>query len=267
MNNACGLCRERGLTNNMRLKSKQDIKILAEGGAKLAQIMRELVLMCVAGAKACDLDEYADKRIIQLGGKPSFKGFGPAGSEFPNALCVSPNEMVVHGIPYPDLVFKDGDLIGLDLGMEYKGLFTDHAVTVPIGNVGEEAQRLLAVTKQCLKKGIQAAVCGAKIGDIGEAVQKHAESAGFGVVRKLTGHGVGFAVHEEPMIPNYGKRGFGEEIKVGSVLAIEPMITLGTYDVTTSSDGWGVVTSDSKSSAHFEHTIVVTKSGPRILTH
>lgn len=250
----------------MRPKTKQDIKILTEGGAKLAQIMRELVAMCTLGVKASDLDSYAEERIIKLGGKPSFKGFGHVGQEFPNALCVSPNEMVVHGIPYNDLEFKEGDLIGLDLGMEYNRLFTDHAVTVPIGDVGEEKLRLLEVTKECLRAGIEKAMPLGHIGDIGYAVQKHAEDAGFGVVRKLTGHGVGYSVHEKPMIPNYGKPGEGEEIAVGMVLAIEPMINIGTFDVKTSDDGWGVVTVDSKPSAHFEHTIVVTKTGPKILT-
>ncbi|MBU2575523.1 type I methionyl aminopeptidase [Patescibacteria group bacterium] len=250
----------------MKLKSKYEIKILAEGGAKLAQIMRELVKMCKVGARASELDEYAEKRIIELGGKPSFKGFGPVGQEFPNALCVSPNDMVVHGIPHKDLKFKEGDLIGLDVGMEYKGLFTDHAVTVPIGKISDDAKRLLAVTEECLKIGIEQAQIGNRLGDIGFAIQKHAEDEGFGVVRKLTGHAVGYEVHEEPKIPNYGNRGQGEELKEYAVLAIEPMINLGTYDVKTAYDNWGVVTADKKQAAHFEHTIAVTKQGPKILT-
>jgi len=250
----------------MKEKSEQEIKILAEGGSKLAQIMRELSNMCVSGASAADLDEYAEKAILKLGGKPSFKGFGPVGQEFPNTLCVSPNEIVVHGIPYKDLEFKEGDLVGLDIGMEYKGLFTDHAITVPIGKITDENKKLLKVTKECLQLGINSAQVGSHLGDIGYAIQKHAQENGFGVVRSLTGHGVGYAVHEDPKIPNYGKPDKGEELKQGAVLAIEPMINLGTYDVKTGDDNWGVVTADKKQSAHFEHTIVVTKDGPKILT-
>ncbi len=250
----------------MRLKSKQEIEILSQGGAKLAQVMRELVNMCIQGSSAFELDEYAENRIREIGGESSFKGFGPPGQEFPNALCVSPNEMVVHGIPYPDLKFREGDLIGLDLGMEYKGLFTDHAVTVGIGKVSEQSQRLLDVTKECLDLAISEMVPGSHLGDIGYAIQKHAEDNGFGVVRKLTGHGVGYEVHEQPMIPNFGKKGKGEEIQEGAVLAVEPMITAGVFDVKTSQDGWGVVTADSCSAAHFEHTIAVTKKGPVVLT-
>jgi len=250
----------------MKEKTEKEIKILAEAGAKLAQIMRELVKMCKVGVKASELDEYAEKRITELGGKPSFKGFGPVGQEFPNALCVSPNEMVVHGIPHKDLEFKDGDLVGLDVGMEYKGLFTDHAVTVIVGSASDDAQRLLKVTQECLKIGIEQCKVGNHLGDIGFAIQKHAEDKGFGVVRKLTGHAVGYSVHEDPKIPNYGKQGKGEELKQGAVLAIEPMINLGTHDVKTADDSWGVVTADNKLAAHFEHTVAVTKDGPRILT-
>lgn len=250
----------------MKEKTDKEIKILAEGGAKLAQIMRELVKMCDVGARASELDEYAEKRITELGGKPSFKGFGPVGQEFPNALCVSPNDMVVHGIPHKDLEFKEGDLIGLDVGMEYKGLFTDHAVTVPVGKISDDAQRLLEVTKECLKIGIDQCKDGNHLGDIGHAIQNHAQTKGFGVVRKLTGHAVGYSVHEDPKIPNYGKAGKGEELKIGAVLAIEPMINLGTDDVKTAQDGWGVVTADNNLAAHFEHTVAITKDGPRILT-
>ncbi|PIQ79390.1 MAG: type I methionyl aminopeptidase [Parcubacteria group bacterium CG11_big_fil_rev_8_21_14_0_20_41_14] len=250
----------------MREKTKQEIEILAQGGAKLAQIMRELSERCVAGAKASDLDEYAEKRILELGGKPSFKGFGPIGQEFPSTLCVSPNEMVVHGIPRKDLEFKDGDLVGLDIGMEYKGLFTDHAMTIAIGKASDDALRLLEVTKECLKIGIKQCVVGKHIRDIGHAISEYAEENGFGVVKKLTGHAVGYAVHEDPKIPNYGKKGAGEELKEGAILAIEPMINLGTGDVKTASDGWGVITADRKLAAHFEHTVAVTKEGPKILT-
>ncbi len=250
----------------MKPKSKEEIEILAEGGHKLAEILKELVKKCDVGVTAKELDDHAENRIKAAGGTPSFKGFGSAGQEFPNAICVSPNSMVVHGIPYKELEFKNGDLIGVDIGMKYKGLFTDHAVTVAVGDASEEDQKLLDVTRQCLDIGIKESRVGNKLGDIGYAVQAYAEKQGYGVVRRLTGHAVGYDVHEEPRIPNYGKSGTGEELVEGAVLAIEPMIVLGGHDIKTSDDGWGVETADGTMSAHFEHTIAVTKDGPRILT-
>lgn len=250
----------------MKPKTAEEIEILAEGGHALARIMKDLVKMCVPGANAADLDAYAEAEIKKAGGAPSFKGFGKPGEEFPNALCVSPNDMLVHGIPHKDVVFRDGDLIGLDIGMEYQGLYTDHAVTVPVGGISKEDERLLAVTRECLERGIAEARAGNHLGDIGHAVQSYAENLGYGVIRALTGHAVGYAVHEEPRIPNFGKRGQGEEILEGVVLAIEPMIAIGKHDVKTAPDGWGVVTQDGTRAAHFEHTVAVTKNGPRILT-
>jgi len=250
----------------MKCKSEQEIEILAEGGKKLAQIMQELVLVCKPGVSSQDLDQQAEEKILKIGGKPSFKGFGPVGQEFPSTMCISPNDMVVHGIPSKDFIFKEGDLIGLDIGMEYKGLFTDHAITVPIGKISEEAKKLLQVTKECLQLAIDQSQINNHLGDIGYAVQKYAEDLGYGVVRKLTGHGVGYEVHEEPTIPNYGIQGKGEVLQEGAVLALEPMINIGTDNVKTAKDGWGIVTADNKLSAHFEHTIAVTKDGPRILT-
>ncbi len=250
----------------MKLKSPEEIKKLAEGGHILAKIMKDVVARCVVGADASDLDAYAEEAIRKAGGSPSFKGFGKPGEEFPNALCVSPNDMLVHGIPHEKLVFKEGDLIGLDLGMEYKGLYVDHAVTVPVGEISERDERLLVVTRECLERGIAQAHVGNRLGDIGHAVQEYAEKLGYGVIRKLTGHAVGYAVHEEPRIPNFGKQGDGEEILEGAVLAIEPMIAIGGADVATAPDGWGVITADGTRAAHFEHTVAVTKNGPRILT-
>jgi methionyl aminopeptidase len=250
----------------MKLKTTEEIEILTEGGAKLAQIMRELVEMCQPGTSSLDLDKSAEEKILSIGGRPSFKGFGPVGEEFPATLCISPNDMVVHGIPSEELTFKEGDLIGIDIGMEYKGLYTDHAVTVPIGEISQEAKELLEITKKCLQIAIDKAQVGNHVGDVGYAVQKHAEDAGYGVVRKLTGHAVGYAVHEEPRIPNYGSVGEGEVLEEGAVLALEPMINIGTHDVKTATDGWGIVTADNKLAAHFEHTVVVTKNGPKILT-
>jgi len=247
-------------------KTAEEIELLAEGGAILARIMQDLAAQCVPGASAASLNEYAESEIEKCGGTPAFKGYGPKGQEFPATLCISPNDMLVHGIPYKELVFKDGDVVGIDIGMKYKNLFTDHALTVGVGSVDVEVKRLLSVTKECLALAIAEAVVGNHLGDIGAAVQQYAEERGYGVVRQLTGHGVGYAVHEDPQIPNYGERGVGEKITEGAVLAIEPMINMGTHKVTTASDGWGVVTEDGKMSAHFEHTVAVTKDGPRILT-
>lgn len=254
------------MTKIMKLKTAEEIEILAEGGHLLVEIMKELVKMCQLGVAAAELDKFAESQIRKVGGEPSFKNFGPIGKEFPAALCVSPNEMLVHGIPYDDLIFKEGDLIGMDLGMKYKSLYTDHAVTVPIGKVSDVAKKLLQVTKECLRLGIEAAQVGNHLGDIGYAVQSYAEGLGYGVVRKLTGHAVGYDVHEEPKVPNYGKAGQGEELKTGAVLAIEPMINIGGHNVKTADDGWGVVTADGSLAAHFEHTVAVTEAGPRVLT-
>ncbi|MEK7125680.1 MAG: type I methionyl aminopeptidase [Patescibacteria group bacterium] len=250
----------------MKLKTEQEIEILAEGGHLLAEILVKLAAMCQAGVSAADLNAEAEKLIREAGAEPSFKNFGPIGQEFPASLCVSPNEMLVHGIPRKELVFKEGDLVGLDLGMKYKGLFTDHAVTVGVGKISDEAKKLLEVTEECLRLGIIAAQPGKKVGDIGAAVQQYAEGLGYGVVRALTGHEVGYAVHEDLRVPNYGEAGTGATLEPGLVIAIEPMINIGTHEVLTASDGWGIVTADNSLSAHFEHTVAITKDGPRILT-
>lgn len=250
----------------MNLKSDKEIEILAEGGHYLAQILSKLVVMCKVGVSAAELDKAAEAMIREVGGEPSFKNFGPIGKEFPAALCVSPNEMLVHGIPSKELIFKDGDLVGLDLGMKYKGLFTDRAVTVGIDKISLAAQKLLDITQECLRLGIAAAQVGNHIGDIGAAVQQYAESHGYGVVRALTGHEVGYAVHEDLRVPNFGEAGIGVELKPGLVLAIEPMINIGTHEVVTAPDGWGVVTADNSLAAHFEHTVAITDKGPLVLT-
>lgn len=250
----------------MQAKSAAEIEILAEGGKILADIMRQVVARVRAGVKASELDQAAEQMIREAGGEPSFKGFGPVGKEFPACLCISPNQMLVHGIPYESLECKQGDLIGLDLGLKYKGFYTDHAVTIGVGKISVEAEKLLQITRECLDLAIAQARVGNHLGDIGYVVQQYAESCGYGVVRQLTGHAVGYEVHEEPRVPNYGIKGSGEEILAGAVLAIEPMINIGGHDVKTADDGWGIVTSDGSLAAHFEHTVAVTKDGPLILT-
>jgi methionyl aminopeptidase len=250
----------------MNPKTTKEIQILAEGGKFLAQVVRDIISIAKSGTKANELNIYAENEIIKFGGEPSFKGFGAKGHEYPSGICISPNNMVVHGIPSSDIEFKEGDIVGIDIGMKYKGLYTDHAVTFGIGKISDEAEKLISITKECLMLGIEKSVIGNRLGDIGNVIQEKAESCGYGVVRELTGHAVGYDVHEEPRIPNYGKPGTGEEIIEGAVLAIEPMINIGTHKIKTHKDGWGILTEDNNLSAHFEHTIAVTKNGPIILT-
>ncbi|MDP9018759.1 MAG: type I methionyl aminopeptidase, partial [Candidatus Eremiobacteraeota bacterium] len=182
-----------------------------------------------------------------------------------SSICTSVNDEVVHGMP-GKRVLKDGDLLSIDIGTTFEGYVSDTAVTVAVGKISEKAQRLLRVTQECLMKGIEQMHKGKRLGDIGAAVQAHAEASGYGVVRELVGHGIGTKMHEEPQVPNYGAAGAGIELRTGLVLAIEPMITQGNYAVETLKDGWTVVTADGKLAAHFEHTIAITEEGPRILT-
>ncbi len=214
------------------------------------------------GVSTLELDKIAKNFIESKGGKPAFLGlYG-----YPACLCTSVNDTVVHGLPKKSCILKEGDIISIDLGVVKDGFYSDTAWTWPIGEVSEAAKRLITVTQQCMFKGIQAAVPENRVGAIGEAVQKHAEAHGYGVVRQLVGHGVGKAMHEEPQVPNFGRRRDGIKIRPGMVLAIEPMINEGTYDVFTDDDKWTIRTKDGKLSAHFEHTVAVTVNGPMICT-
>jgi methionyl aminopeptidase len=208
-----------------------------------------------------DLDAMAESGIRRHGGVPTFKGY----HGFSGSICASVNDEVVHGIPGSRRL-RDGDLLSIDIGTTFEGYVSDSAVTVGVGTISADAQRLLDVTQECLMAGIAAMQRGNHLGDIGAAVQRHAEGHGFGVVRELVGHGVGKAMHEEPQVPNYGEPGAGMELRAGLVLAIEPMITQGGPKVRILKDGWTVVTADGKLAAHFEHTIAVTEDGPQILT-
>lgn len=246
----------------IRPKSAEDIAKLIEGGKRLARVVHQIASEVRPGVSTAQLDESAERLIKKLGGRPSFKGY----SDYPASTCISVNEGVVHGIPSSGKVIKAGDIVGVDIGLEYLGLFTDMAVTVPAGKITPEAKKLIEVTKKSLDKAIALVKPGATIGDIGHAVQQYAESFGFSVVRSLVGHGVGYAVHEEPKIPNYGKPGVGPRLSVGMVIAIEPMVNIGEDEVVTLSDGWTIVTSDGSCSAHFEHTIAVTDAGHLVLT-
>jgi methionyl aminopeptidase len=252
--------------NKGLIKSQTEIDIIAEGGKLIHDILYETAELCKPGVSTWELNEFAEKEIAKIGGRPSFKNFGDKKNPFPAGLCTSVNSVVVHGIPSRQTILKDGDIISLDIGMEYKGLFTDTAITVPVGKISDIAKKLIEVTKKSLFAAIDRAKAGNRIGDIAYATQKTAEDAGFSVIRDLVGHGVGYAVHEDPMVPNFGKKGTGEVLREGMVLAIEPMVCEHEYFVDFEPDGWTISTRDGGLSAHFEHTIAITKNGARILT-
>lgn len=234
---------------------------MAEGGKILATVLKEIAAMVKPGVPTLELDRAAEALILSYGAKPAFKGY----DNFPYSLCASVNENVVHGYP-SDYKLKEGDIVGLDLGVLYKGFNTDMAVTVAVGEVSFEAKRLLKVTEKALRLGIKKARAGVKTGAIGNTIQRFIEDQGFGVVRTLCGHGIGKEVHEDPYVPNFGKRDTGVELKEGMVICIEPMVTAGDYNLRKSDDGYGFATKDGKLTAHFEHTIAITQDGCRLLT-
>lgn len=243
------------------IKTKEEIKIMAECGKILAKVMKELEKKVKPGISTKELDRAAEALILKSGGKCSFKGY----EGYPTCLCTSVNNELVHAIP-SKRILKDGDIISLDLGVFYKGYHSDMAVTVPVGKVSPEAQRLIRVTKKALKRGIKKARPGNTFGDIGNTIQRYVEGQGFGVVRDLCGHGIGKEVHEDPKILNFGKRHSGEEIKPGMVFCLEPMVTMGDWKIKKSQDGYGFETADGSLSAHFEHMMVATKNGVKVLT-
>lgn len=243
------------------LKSAREIETIRRSGKITAAALTELMEKARPGMTTAELDRIAERAIRGRGGVPTFKGY----RGFPASICASVNSEVVHGIP-GSYVLRDGDLLSIDLGTTFEGFVSDSAVTIPIGTIPPNALRLLAVTQECLMIGIAAAKDGGHVGDIGAAVQEHAERNGYGVVRELVGHGVGREMHEEPNVPNYGRRGAGVKMRPGLVIAIEPMITEGAPGVAIREDGWTVVTADGKLAAHFEHTVAVTEEGPKILT-
>lgn len=243
------------------IKSAREIEIMRRSGKITAKVLGDLMRAAKPGMTTKQLDELAEQGIRSMGGIPTFMGY----HGYPSSICASVNDEVVHGIP-GDYTLREGDLLSIDIGTTFEGYVSDSAVTVPIGEVGENAKRLMRVTQECLMLGIAQMYKGKRLGDIGHAVQQHAESQGYGVVRELVGHGVGTKMHEEPQVPNYGRANQGLELRPGLVLAIEPMITEGHYAVETLKDGWTVVTADGKLAAHFEHTIAITDDGPKILT-
>lgn len=247
----------------IKLKSARELEIMRAGGKILAATHAALRAAVQPGVTTAELDRLAETFIRDHdGATPAFKGlYG-----FPGSICASINEEVVHGIPSKKRALKEGDIISLDVGVGYKGLFTDAANTVPVGEIDEESRRLLAVTQASLEAGIKAATAGNQVGDIGAAVQAVVEKAGFSVVRELVGHGVGAAMHEEPQVPNYGKPHRGTKLNPGLTIAIEPMVNVGGHAVKTLPDRWTIVTADGARSAHFEHTVAITETGPQVLT-
>lgn len=242
-------------------KTEEEIELIRESSLLVAKTHAEVAKLIQPGVTSLKLDKIAEEFIRDNGGIPAFKGY----SGFPNTLCVSPNEQVVHGIPN-NKPLESGTILSLDCGVQKNGFFGDSAFTYEVGEVTQEVKELLKITRESLYKGIEAAVSGNRIGDVGFAVQKHAEQNGYTVVRELVGHGVGKNLHESPEVPNYGKRGRGVKLKEGLVIAIEPMINMGAKEIIQLNDGWTIKTADLKPSAHFEHTVVVRKGKAEILS-
>lgn len=248
------------------IKTQEEIEIIAEGGKLLRDILLRTADLVKPGISTEVLNTFAEQEIFRAGGKPSFIGYGTKRNPFPAGLCTSINDAIVHGVPSNRDFLKEGDIIGLDIGMEYKGLYTDTAITVPVGKISSHAEKLIRVTKEALDKAIAIARPGNRIGDIGSVIQEAAEGNGFSTVRDLVGHGVGYAVHEDPSVPGYGRQGTGLVLAPGLVIAIEPMFCEKDPEIYFDEDGWTIKTQDGGLAAHFEHTIVITEKGSRILT-
>ncbi len=249
------------------IKTKEQIDILRQGGKHLAEVVHKVSLKALPGVTTDELDTYAYDLIVSMGDKPAFLNYRPEGAlyAFPKTLCVSVNDEVVHGIP-GGRVLKEGDIVCIDCGINHGGLFTDHAVTVAVGDTTKESYRLIEAATLSLEAGIEAIVPGARIGDISNAIEKVIKPYKFGIIKELSGHGVGVKIHEDPYIPNYGKKGTGLLLKPGMVIAIEPMITAGKQSIIIANDGWTIKTKDSSRSAHMEHTVLITEDGAEILT-
>lgn len=247
------------------VKEPWEIGLMRNSGRRLAEVVAMLKEAVAPGISTDDLDQMAEEHIRGLGGVPNFKGYRVGRNVYPKTICASVNEQVVHGIPN-GRPLQDGDVVSIDVGLVYGGYHADCAFSVALGNPRPEVARLLDVTEKSLYQGIAQAVPGNRIGDIGHAVQSFVEPNNFGIIREYVGHGIGRLMHETPSVPNYGKPGRGLLLKTGMCLAIEPMITLGTYKTKVLKDGWTVVTADGSLAAHFEHTIAITPKGPEVLT-
>lgn len=242
-------------------KSEEEMQGIRKSNQIVAKILSELRNMVKSGIKTKELDEYAEMRCKEMNAVPAFKGY----RGFPCALCTSVNEEIVHGIP-SSRKLKEGDIISLDFGVKYEGFFGDAAVTYSVGKIPSPAQKIIKVVKESLFRGIEQAKNGNRISDISHAVQSYVESKGYSVIRNFVGHGIGFSLHEEPQVPNFGMPGRGPKIKTGMVVAIEPMIAVGDWSVEILEDGWTAITRDRGLSAHYEHTIAVTSTGTKILS-
>ena len=242
-------------------RSETEIKMISKSCQIVADTINMLSEFIVPGVLISDLDKKAENFIKSRGARPAFKGY----MGFPSTLCISIEDAVVHGIP-GDIELKEGQIVGIDCGAELNGYYGDHAKTFSVGKISNEKKKLMEITEESLYKGIEKAVPGNFVGDIGHAVQTHAESNGFSVVRELVGHGIGENLHEEPQVPNYGIPSQGYKLHAGMCIAIEPMINLGGREIYTAKDGWTILTADGKASAHFEHTIAILDEGPKILS-
>ncbi len=245
----------------IKYKSREEIEIMRESAQLVSKTLGMLAPKIVPGVTSLELDKLAEEFIRDHGGVPGFLGM----YDFPNSLCMSVNDMVVHGIP-TNKPLENGDIISVDCGVYMNGYYGDHAYTFEVGEVSEEIKKLLKVTKESLYLGIEEMRVGRRLGDIGWAIQNHAEKHGYGVVRELVGHGLGREMHEDPQVPNYGKRGRGKKLQEGLVLAIEPMINMGTHRIKQLNDGWSILTKDGKPSAHFEHDVAIVDGKPDILS-
>ena len=252
----------------MQLKSKSEIEIMREANLIVSQVLSELEDMVAPGVTTADLDRKASSLTEKLGAKSAFLGY-PSPSEgvgpFPGVICASLNDAIVHGVPN-DVELKEGDIISIDYGCEYKGFFGDSARTMPVGKISDKSNQLLDVTKAALDAGIEECQAGKRIGDISNAVQRVVDKSGFGIVREFVGHGIGRAMHEPPHVPNFGRAGQGRVLKPGLVIAIEPMVTVGSFETKLLEDGWTAVTRDGSLSAHFEHSVAITEEGPYVLS-
>jgi methionyl aminopeptidase len=243
------------------LKTDEQIELMRESNMLVAKTLGYITHMMKPGIKTLDIDKKAEEFIRDNGAEPGFKGY----NTYPNTLCISVNNQIVHGLP-SKYELKDGDIVSVDCGTLKNGFYGDSAYTFPIGNISDEVKKLLDITKECLYFGIEQAIVGARIGDISNAIQTHAEKNGFTVVRELVGHGIGKGLHEKPEVPNYGRKGVGTKLKKGLVIAIEPMINMGKKDIKQASDGWTICTSDNKLSAHYEHTVAIKPGQADILS-
>lgn len=250
------------------IKTPKEIEILREGGKRLASILSKVAKKVKPGISTKELDDYAFALIREGGDEAAFLNYKPDGASYPYpaSLCVSVNNEIVHGIPKEDKILMEGDIVSLDFGLKHKGLFTDHAVTVSVGKISKEDQKLLDITKKSLEIGISEARSGNTTGDIGFAIEEFIKPFKYGIVREMSGHGVGREIHEEPYVPNFGKRGKGAKLVPGMVIAIEPMVNEGGDAIIFDKDGYTIRTRDGKKSAHFEHTILITDGEPEILT-